>query len=72
MLRRFLVLSVGTLALLVALEAPAQVQAQHMGAGMHSGSRMGMMSGFRGRTDPRFNRGFFFTPGFFPGFGFPF
>ena len=69
MLRRFLFHSVGALALLVVLEAPGQLHAQHMRGGM--GSRMGVMPGFRGGFDARFNRGFFdprVTPGFFPGF----
>jgi hypothetical protein len=67
MFRRFLFLTVGALALLVVLQAPGQLHAQHVRGGMHSGSRMGMTPGFRGRFDPRFNRGFFsprFTPGF--------
>ena len=68
MFRRFLFLSVGTLALLVVLEAPGQLHAQHMRGGMHSGSRMGMTPGFQGRMDPRFNRGFF-SPRFNSGLG---
>ena len=67
MFRRFLFLIVGSLALLVVLEAPGQLHAQHMRGGMHSGSRMGMTPGFRGRFEPRFNRGFF-SPGFNRGF----
>ena len=76
MFRRFLFLSVGTLALLVALEAPGQLHAQGMRGGVHSGFRMGMMPGFRmgmtpgfrGRMDPRFN-GRSFSPLFTPSFG---
>ena len=66
MLRRFLFHSVGALALLVVLEAPGQLHAQHMRGGM--GSRMGVMPGFRGRLDSRFNRGFF-NPRFDSRFG---
>jgi hypothetical protein len=76
MFRRFLFLSVGTLALLVALEAPGQLHAQGMRGGVHPGFRMGMMPGFRmgmtpgfrGTLHSRFNRGFF-NPRFDSRFG---
>jgi hypothetical protein len=68
MLRRLVFMSIGTLALLVVLEAPGQLHAQHMRGAIHSGSRMGMTPGFRGRMDPRFSRGFF-NPRFDSRFG---
>ena len=67
MFRRFLCLSAGALALLVALGVPGQVHAQCMrGAvpnrmtpafrgGFLPGFRGGAMPGFRGGFDPRFN-----------------
>ena len=62
MLRRFLLFSVGALALLLVLGSPGQLHAQHMRGGVpnrvHPGSRGGVMPGFRGGFDPRFNRGF--------------
>jgi hypothetical protein len=63
MLRRFLFLTAGVLALLVGLGAPGQVHAQRMMRGgganrVHPGFRGGFMPGFRGGFDPRFNRGF--------------
>jgi hypothetical protein len=76
MLRRFLFLGGGALALLVALAAPGQVQAQRMRGGfpvrMSPPFRGGVMPGFRGGFDSRFNRemfdhrfnGGFFTPSF--------
>ena len=64
MLRRFLVLGVGALALLAALGAAGQVYAQHGRGGgrMMPGFRGGFMPGFRPtpmfRFDPGFHRGF--------------
>ena len=84
MLRRFLFLSVGALALLVVLGAPGQLHAQRMRGGMpgfHSGGmpafHSGGMPGFRGGFAPRFNGGMFaprfnggmFAPSFNSGFG---
>ena len=72
MLRRFLFLSVGALALLVVLQASGQLHAPHMRGGFpsgaHPGFRSGVMPGFRGGFDPRFNRNFFFAPRFNPRF----
>jgi hypothetical protein len=63
MLRRFLSLSFGTLALLLVLGAPGQVHAQHIrGAMPHGGHpvfRGRMTPGFRGGFDRRFDRRFF-------------
>ena len=65
MLRRFLFLSVGGLALLVVLGAPGQLHAQRMHGGMHGGFHHGgFHHGGFGRPfgpgprifDPRFNR----------------
>jgi len=65
MLRRFLFLSVGGLALLVVLAAPGQLHAQRMHGGMHGGFHHGgFHHGGFGRPfgpgprifDPRFNR----------------
>jgi hypothetical protein len=54
MLRQFLTLSVGALALLAVLGAPGQVHAQRMrGGGPHMGHSV-----FRGRMMPGFRRGF--------------
>ena len=80
MLRRFLILGVGALALLAVLGAPGQVHAQRMRGfafrGMTPGFRGGFTPGFRGLFRPGFRRGMFnrpftplfrggrFTPGF--------
>jgi hypothetical protein len=85
MLRRFLFLSVGALALLVVLGAPGQLHAQRFRGGFPHGVHPGFRGGFDPRfnrgffdprfNDPRFNRGFFdprFSPGFVPGFFGPF
>ena len=81
MLRRFLCLSVGALALLVVLGAPGQLHAQRMRGGMPRGGMPGFhsggMPGFRGGFAPRFNGGMFaprfnggmFAPSFNSGFG---
>jgi hypothetical protein len=70
MFRRFLYVSVGALVLVVMLGAPVQVHAQRMGAGfargMQPGSRMGVMPGFQGGSNSRFNRNFFIGPNFMP------
>src|ERR1043165_6367662 len=71
MFRKFMYLSVGTLALLLALGAPSQLHAQHRGGGMRGSTpsmrgsaSMRNQSSFRGasmsrpRFDPRFNPGF--------------
>ena len=63
MLRRYLFLSVGALALLVVLGAPGQLHAQRM---MRGGVPRGVMPGFRGGFTPGFRGGF--TPGFRGGF----
>jgi hypothetical protein len=82
MFRRFLVLGVGTLALLVALGAPGQLHAQRFRGGVPHGVHPGFRGGFnprfnrgffvprfnQGFFDPRFNRGFFFDPRFNRGF----
>jgi hypothetical protein len=60
MFRRFLFLSVGALALVVALAAPGQVHAQRM---MRGGAPNRMMTPFRGGFDSRFN-GRMFDPRF--------
>ena len=52
MLRRFVSLSVGALALLVVLGAPGQLHAQRF----RGGFRPGFMPGFRGGLTPGFNR----------------
>src|SRR3989440_6563013 len=61
MLRRFLCLSVGALALLVVLGAPGQLHAQRMRGGMPRGGMPGFhsggMPGFRGGFAPRSNGG---------------
>ena len=73
MVRRFLVLGVGALALLAALGAPGQVYAQHGRGGgrLMPGFRSGFTPGFRPtpmfRFDPRF-RGRMFDPRFHRGF----
>ena len=74
MLRRFLFLSVGGLALLVVLGAPGPLQAQRFRGGLppamgHPGFPGGVMPRFPGSFNPAFNRGFFFDPRFSPGFG---
>ena len=79
MLRRFLCLSVGALALVVMLGAPGQLHAQRMRVtfptrvapmvrgGFMPGFRGGFMPGFRGGFMPGF-RGGFSTPRFNGGF----
>ena len=62
MLRRFLVLGVGALALVVVLGAPGQVHAQRMRGGIANG----VHPGFHGGFTPGFNRGVFGPP-FGPG-----
>src|SRR3989440_3284264 len=66
MLRRFLCLSVGALALLVVLGAPGQLHAQRMRGGMPRGGMPGFhsggMPGFRGGFAPRSNGGMFTPP----------
>jgi len=65
MVRRFLVLGAGALALAVVLTAPGHVQAQRMRGGfangVHTGFRGAVTPGFRGGFDPRFNPRFFST-----------
>jgi hypothetical protein len=57
MLRRFLVFSVGAIALLVVLGAPGQLHAQRMrGSSPRMSPRM-VNPGFHGRFSPGFNRG---------------
>jgi hypothetical protein len=60
MLRRFLSVGVGALALLVVLGGPGQLHAQRFRGGFRPGFtpgfRGGFTPGFRGRFDPRFNR----------------
>ena len=58
MLRRFLSLSVGALALLAVLGAPGQAHAQRMHGG-HPVFRGRMMPGYRGGFDHHFDRRFF-------------
>jgi hypothetical protein len=72
MLRRFVFLSVGALALVVVLGAPGQLHARPMRGGMmprmvSPGFRSSTMPGMQRRFDPRFNRGF--NPRFNRGFG---
>jgi hypothetical protein len=62
MLRRFLFLSVGALALLVVLWAPGQLHAQHVRGGFPHAVHSGFHRGFR----PGFHRGVFGPP-FGPG-----
>jgi hypothetical protein len=74
MLRRFLFLSVGAIALLAPLGEPSQLHAQHMRGGFPNrvmpssrngfmpGFRTGMMPGFRGGSVPGFRNGI--MPGF--------
>ncbi|HYT89258.1 MAG TPA: hypothetical protein VEL76_11180 [Gemmataceae bacterium] len=63
MLRRFLFLSVGALALLVVLGAPGQLHAQRMRGSsprmVHPNLRGGFRPGFQGRFNPGFNRRMF-------------
>jgi hypothetical protein len=78
MFRRFVFSSVGAIALLIVLGAPAEVHAQRMRGGftrqMHPGFRNGFGPGFQGRFNPRFHRGptnLRMSPAFFsnrPGF----
>ena len=79
MLRQFLFLSVGGLALMVVLGAPGQLHAQHFRASLppaiQSGFRSVVMPRFRVGVNPGFNRGFFdphFNMGFSPVFFRPF
>jgi hypothetical protein len=62
MFRRFLLLSVGALALLVVLGTPGQLHAQRM----RGGFSRGFHTGFRGGFSPGFHRGVFGRP-FGPG-----
>src|SRR5437588_801066 len=66
MIRRFLGLGVGTLALSIVLWAPGQLHAQHVHGGMPHGGmpsfRNGVMPGFRNGVTPGFRNGV--TPGF--------
>src|SRR5262245_9500510 len=58
MLRRFLLLSVGSVALPAVLGAPSQVHAQRMRGGAPPAMRGGFRSGFNRGFNPGFNRGF--------------
>jgi hypothetical protein len=62
MLRRYLILGVGALALAIMLGAPGQVHAQRM----RGGFRTGVTPGFRSGFSPGFHRGSF-GPHFGPG-----
>jgi hypothetical protein len=66
MVRRFVSLSVGALALLVVLGAPGQLHAQRFRGGFRPGFTPGFRPGFMPGFRPAFTPGFrgAFTPGF--------